>query len=97
MIDIVTDILLEDHLNCASKSYLRLHGQTGQVTDYAVLCSRLDARHLARASQWLAAQSAVGGVSRLGGSRFEEKVTADAIILDAIGAVDGLENSLPRN
>jgi predicted RecB family nuclease len=91
MIDIVTDILLEDHLNCATKSYRHLHGQTGQVTDYAVLCSRLEARHLASASQWLAAQSAVGGVSRLGGSRFEEKVTADAIILDAIGAVDGLE------
>ena len=73
MIDIVTDIILEDHLNCELKSYLRLHGQTGQATDYAILCSRLDARHLASASQWLAAQSTIGGVSRLGGSRFEEK------------------------
>ncbi len=91
MIDIVTDILLEDHLNCGSKSYLRLHGQTGPVTDYAILCSRLDARHLANASLWLAAQRAIGGISRLGGSRFEEKVTADAIILDVIGAADGLE------
>ena len=44
MMHIVTDGLLQDHLNCESKSYLRLHGRTGQVTDYAALCSRLDSR-----------------------------------------------------
>jgi hypothetical protein len=51
----------------------------------------MDARHLARALQWLAAQSTIGGVSRFGGSRLEDMVTADAIILDAVGAADGLE------
>ena len=91
MTHIVTDGLLQDHLNCQSKSYLRLHGRSGQVADYAALCSRMDARHLASASQWLAAQSTIGGVSRFGGSRLEDMVTADAIILDAVGAADGLE------
>jgi hypothetical protein len=43
MSHILTDSLLEDHLNCNTKSYLRLRGQSGQVTDYSALCSRLDA------------------------------------------------------
>lgn len=91
MTHIVTEGLLQDNLNCQSKSYLRLHGRSGQVSDYAALCSRLDARHLASASQWLGAQSMIGGVSRFDGTRLEDKVTADAIILDAVGATDGLE------
>jgi hypothetical protein len=91
MTHIVTEGLLQDNLNCQSKSYLRLHGQSGQVSDYSALCSRLDARHLASASQWLAAQSMIGGVSRFDGTRLEDKVTADAIVLDAVGATDGLE------
>ena len=33
----------------------------------------------------------IGGVSRFDGTRLEDKVTADAIILDAVGATDGLE------
>ncbi len=91
MTHIVTDSLLQDHLNCQSNSYLRLHGRSGQVSDYAALCSQLDARHLASASWWLEAQSIIGNVSRFDGSRLEHMATADAIILEAVGVTDGLE------
>jgi predicted RecB family nuclease len=91
MIQVITDQLLIDHLQCRSKSYLRLRGRSGPATEYSALCSRLDARYRASASQWLAAQSATGGVSRFGGSRLEDRATADAIILEAAGVADGLE------
>jgi len=91
MIQVITDQLLIDHLQCSSKSYLRLRGRSGPATEYSALCSRLDARYRASASQWLAAQSATGGVSRFGGSRLEDRATADAIILEAAGVADGLE------
>lgn len=92
---VVTDSLLEDHLKCNSKSYLRLQGQSGQVSDYTALCSRLDARHHEGASQWLSAQSTARGVIRFGGSRLRDKMTADEIILDAVGAAKGFGDSLP--
>ena len=91
MTHIVTEGLLQDNINCQSKSYLRLHGRSGQVSDYAALCSRLDARHLASASQWLAAQSMIGGVSRFDGTRLEDKVHSRRDDSDAVGATDGLE------
>jgi hypothetical protein len=91
MIQVITDQLLIDHLQCRSKSYLRLRGRSGPATEYSALCSRLDARYRASASQWLAAQSATGGVSRFGGSRLEDRATADATILEAAGVADGLE------
>jgi len=91
MVHIITDSLLEDHLKCHSKSYLRLHGRFGQTHDYFALCSLLDARHHASASQWLVAQSTTVGVTRFGGSHLQDIVTADAIILDAVGVADGLE------
>ena len=91
MVQVITDRLLEDHLKCSSKSYLRLQGQSGHATDYTALCSLLDARHRTSASQWLAAQSPTGGVSDFGGSHLHDMATGDATILDAIGAADGLE------
>src|SRR5271167_2213435 len=84
MIQIITDQLLIDHLKCRTKSYLHLWGRYGQATDYSALCSRLDTRYRASASQWLAAQSATGGVSRLGGSRLQDMATADVTILEAV-------------
>ena len=91
MTHIVTDSLLHDHLNCQSKSYLRRQGRSGQVSDYAALCSQQDARHIASASRWLAAQSTIGDVSRFDGSRLEHMAAADEIILGAVGVADGLE------
>jgi predicted RecB family nuclease len=91
MIQVITDRLLIDHLQCRSKSYLRLRGQSGPVTEYAALCSRLDARYRVSASQWLTAQSATGGVSRFGGSPLQDRATADATILEAAGVADGME------
>ena len=88
---VVTDSLLEDHLKCKSKSYLRLHGQSGPAAPYSALCSRLDARHRAGAAQWLADESTIGGVSRFDGLRLQDGVTGDAIILDAVGAANGLQ------
>src|SRR5258706_1253837 len=91
MIQVITDQLLIDHLQCSSKSYLGLRGRSGHATDYSALCSRLDARYRASASQWLAAQSATGGVSWFGGSRLQDKATADATILQAVGVADGVK------
>jgi predicted RecB family nuclease len=91
MIQIITDQLLIDHLKCRTKSYLHFRGRSGQATDYSALCSQLDIRYRASASQWLAAQSATGGVSRFGGSRLQDMATADATILEAVGVADGLE------
>ena len=91
MIQVITDQLLINYLQCRYKSYLRLRGRSGLATEYSALCSRLDARYRASASQWLAAQSTTGGVSRFGGSRLEDRATADAIILEAAGVADGLE------
>jgi predicted RecB family nuclease len=88
---IITDTLLTDFVNCVSKSYLRLHGQLGELSDYGALGSRLDARYILNASQWLMAESTIGGIGHFGGSRLEDKMTADAIILDAVGGADGLE------
>src|SRR6476620_10618618 len=73
MTQVITDQLLIDHLKCSSKSYLRLRRRSSHATDYSALCSRLDARYRASASQWLAAQSATGGVSWFGGSRLQDK------------------------
>jgi predicted RecB family nuclease len=91
MTPVITDRLLEDHLKCSSKSYLRLQGQSGHTTDYSALCSRLDARYRTSASQWLAVQSTTGGVRRFGGSHLQDMATGDATILDAVGVADGLE------
>ncbi len=88
---VITDDLLEDHLKCQMKAYQRLHGRSGHTHDYIALCSRLDARYHASASQWLASQSTAGGVSRFGGLRLHDIATADAIILDAVGVADELE------
>lgn len=91
MVQVITDKLLEDHLKCSSKSYLRLQGQSGHATDYSALCSRLDARYRADASQWLVAQSTTGSVSCFGGSHLQDMATGDATILDAVGVANGLE------
>jgi hypothetical protein len=93
MIQVITQQLLIDHLKCASKSYLRLEGRSGHATDYLALCSRLDARYQASASQWLAAQSATGGVNWFGGSRLQDIATGDATILEAVGVAGGLETN----
>jgi len=91
MFHILTDSLLEDHLNCNTKSYLRLRGQSGQATDYSTLCSRLDARHRSNASKWLAAQSAISA-RHFGGALLQECLTTgDEIILDAVGVANGME------
>jgi predicted RecB family nuclease len=91
MFHILTDSLLEDHLNCNTKSYLRLRGQSGQATDYSALCSRLDARHRSNASQRLAAQSAISS-RHFGGRLLRECLTTgDEIILDALGVAGGME------
>ena len=97
MLHILTDGLLEDHLNCSTKSYLRLRGQSGQVTDYSALCSRLDARHRSNASQWLATQSAISARHFGGGLLQECLTTGDEIILDAVGVVDDLETHFGRS
>jgi predicted RecB family nuclease len=91
MIHVITDSLLQDHLKCNFKSYLRLRAPSGHATDYLALCSRLDARHVASGSQWLAAQSMTGRVSLFGGSHLQNMVSGDEIILDAVGVADGLE------
>jgi predicted RecB family nuclease len=83
--------MLENHLQCETKSYLRFHGRSGQATEYAMLCEHLDARHRANAFQWLAAQSTTAGVRHFDGSRLEDLATGHAMILDAVGGADGLE------
>jgi predicted RecB family nuclease len=91
MIHVLTDSLLEDHLRCHSKSYLRFQGRLGQATAYSNLCARLDAFHRANAFQWLAAQSTTAGVRWFSGSRLEDLATGHAVILDAVGGAEGLE------
>src|SRR5258708_33670862 len=78
-----------EHLKCRTKSTLHFRGRSGQATDYSALCSRLDTRYRASASQWLAAQSATGGVSRFGGLRLQDMTTADATTLEAVGVAGG--------
>jgi predicted RecB family nuclease len=91
MIHVLTDGLLEDHLQCHSKSYLRFQGRFGQATAYSNLCVQLDARHRANAFQWLAAQYTTAGVKWLNGSRLEDLATGHSMILDAVGRAEGLE------
>jgi predicted RecB family nuclease len=88
---VITDGLLEDHLKCHMKAYQRFHGRSGHTHDYIALCSRLDARYHASASQWLASQSTRDGVIHFGGLRLNDITTAGAIILDAVGVADELE------
>jgi predicted RecB family nuclease len=83
--------LLQDYLQCETKSYLRFRGRSGQATEYSMLCAQLDARHRANAFKWLAAQSTTAGVRQLNGSRVEDLTTGHAMILDAMGGADGLE------
>jgi predicted RecB family nuclease len=83
--------LLENHLQCETKSYLRFQDQSGQTTEYSMLGAHLDARHRANAFQWLAAQSTTAGVRHFSGSRLEDLATGHAMILDAVGGADGLE------
>ena len=90
MADVLTDRLLEDHLLCHSKSYLRFQGRLGQATAYSTLSAQLDARHRAEAFLWLAEKS-TGGVRCFNGSRLSGLATGDAMILDAVGSAEGLE------
>jgi hypothetical protein len=87
----ITDRLLEDYLKCHSKAYLRVHGRTGEAHEYLALRSRLDARHHADASLWLNTPTTTGGASHFDRSLLQDKTTTDAVILDAVGAANGLE------
>jgi predicted RecB family nuclease len=91
MIHVLSDGLLEDHLRCHSKSYLRVQGRLGQTTAYSNLCEKLDARHRANAFHWLTAQYATTGVRSLEGSRLEHLDPDATLILDAMGGAEGLE------
>jgi len=91
MIRVLSDGLLEDHLRCHSKSYLRVQGRLGQATAYSNLCAKLDARHRANAFHWLATQSSAAGVRSLDGSRLKHLDTGDVLIMDAVGGAEGLE------
>ena len=90
---VLTDKLLEDYLQCASKSYLRLQGQPGEIHDFAALCSRLEARHRASAIEQLAAsQTTTNDVRNFGGSPVQDALAGGyQLILDAVGAANGLE------
>jgi len=83
--------LLEDYLNCETKSYLHLRSRSGQGTEYSRLSAQLDARHRTDAFQWLASQSAAVDVRHFNGSRLEGLGIGHAMILDAVGEVEGLE------
>jgi predicted RecB family nuclease len=87
----ITDRVLEDYLKCHSKAYLRRHGRTGEAHQYLALCSRLDARYHADASLWLSTRTTTGGANHFGRSLLQDMTTTDAIILDAVGAANGLE------
>src|SRR5262245_206116 len=91
MVKVITDDVLKDHLLCHSKSYLRFQGRLGQATAYSTLSAQLDARHRAKAFQWLAAKSRTAGVRCLNGSRLGDLAVGDTIILDAVGGAEGLE------
>jgi hypothetical protein len=90
-VNFITDDLLADHLKCHTKAFQRFQGKSGDIHDYVALCSRLDARYHASASQWLASQSTTGGVRCLGGLRLHDIATSEAIILDAVGVSDELD------
>jgi hypothetical protein len=91
MIDVLSDGLLEDHLRCPSKSYLRVQGRLGQATAYSNLCAKLDARHRTNAFHWLKTQFAAAGVKSLEGSRLDHLDADAAFILDAVAGAEGLE------
>ena len=83
--------LLEDYLNCETKSYIRLRGRSGQATEYSRLSAQFDTRHRTDAFQWLASQSATVDVRHFNGSRLEGLAIGHAMILDAVGEAEGLE------
>lgn len=83
--------LLEDHLRCASKSFLRLQGRTGQITDYLNLRAQTDARYRERASKSLAARHAATDIMRAGGSVLPALGTGRALVLDGAARVEDLE------
>lgn len=83
--------LLQDYLQCQTKSYLHFQGRSGLADEYSLLSARLDARYLADAFQWLAAQSTTAGTRHFNGSRLENLADGPAMILDALGGADGLE------
>ena len=90
MAQVITDRLLEDYLKCHSKAYLRVHDIAVEAPEYLAVCSHLDARHRAGASQRLS-QTCTDGVCHFGGSLFQDMATTDGIILDAVGVADGLK------
>jgi predicted RecB family nuclease len=91
MIHVLSDGLLEDHLRCHSKSYLRVQGRLGQATAYSNLYEKLDTRHRTNAFRWLTAQYAAADVRALEGSRLEHLDTDATLILDAVGGAEGLQ------
>jgi predicted RecB family nuclease len=91
MIPILSDSLLDDYLQCHSKSYLRFQGRLTQASSYSNLCAQLDARHRAKKFQWLAAKSRTAGARCFNGSRSGSLATGYAMILDAVGRAEGLE------
>jgi predicted RecB family nuclease len=93
MMYVLADKLLGDYLQCASKSYLRLQGQPGEIHDFAALCSRFEARHRASAIERLASsQTTTNDVRNFGGSPVQDALAwGYQLILDAVGAANGLE------
>ena len=91
MIRVLSDGLLEDHLRCHSKSYLRVQGRFGQATAYSNMCAKLNTDHRANAFHWLRTQSSAAGVRSLDGSRLKHLDTGDVLILDGVADAQGLE------
>ena len=83
--------LLQDYLQCETKSYLHFQGRSGLADEYSMLSVRLDACYRASAFQWLATHSTTAGIKHFNGSRLENLAAGPAMILDALGGADGLE------
>jgi predicted RecB family nuclease len=92
MVNVLTDSLLEDYLQCHSKSYLRFQSRLAQATAHSSLFAQLDARHRTKTFQWLAAKSRTAGVKCFNGSRLGNLATGYAMILDAVARAEGLES-----
>lgn len=87
---VITDELVEDHLRCVTKSYLRLQGQSGQTTDYLALDAQLAATYRGRASEAVAARCQTACVRREGAA-VPDLGTGEALILDVTAEADGLK------
>ena len=90
---VITEKIFNAYLNCKYKSYLQLHNQIGQRTEYEILQERLDMKYHLEAQAKLKSNYAKDNILRLSHLTLSKLKLGKDLILNTTISVDGLQAS----